>query len=393
MNLSNWVFERFGREHYSPGLERMRFALGESLHQLNQIKIVTIVGTNGKGETTLRLARKLQEKRFAAWTSPHVKCLTERFRNHEGLISHSDLKALLEKTYQEVVEKKFQLSFYEFLFLVFCRWVEQQDLDYLLLEVGLGGEFDAVNVLDANLVLLPSISRDHQEFLGNRYDGILKEKLGVLRAGSTLISFLDLNYLNERIEEKVFSIGVKWLNFSKFTSDFNFSQKNQFLAHVGADFLLGKLDPVNPTQNLIFDESKVENRGEVVCRGEADFHLFGSHNVDGMRKLIQFLHSGIYTSNKLEFNTTIISFSARSKKDLETMMKMLKGRSALGKVIVTHFSHPKACEMVLLRELSLQEGLEFVEDINAYISSILSGRVLVAGSYYFLSHIKSLLGQ
>lgn len=392
MNLSNWVFERFGREHYSPGLERMRFALGESLYQLNQIKIITIAGTNGKGETTLRLAQKLKEKRFAAWTSPHVKCLTERFRNHEGLIPHSDLKALLEKTYQEVLEKKFQLSFYEFLFLVFCRWVEQQRLDYLLLEVGLGGEFDAVNVLDADLVLLPSISRDHQEFLGNRYDGILKEKLGVLRPDSTLISFLDLNYLNERVEKKVSSIGARWLNLAKFTTDFNFSQKNQFLAHVSANLLLGELDPVNPAQNLSFDESNVENRGEVVSRG-ADFYLFGSHNVDGIRKLIQFLHSGIYTSNKLEFNTTIISFSARSKKDLEAMMKMLKGRSALGKVIVTHFSHPKACEMVLLRELSLQEGLEFVEDINTYISSILSGRILVAGSYYFLAHIKSLLGE
>lgn len=388
MNLSNWVFERFGHEHYSPGLERMRLALGKSLDQLNKIKIITIAGTNGKGETTLRLARKLQHQRYAIWTSPHVKCLSERFRNQQGSISLEELKLLLEKTYEEVLSEKYQLSFYEFLFLVFCRWVESQSLDYLLLEVGLGGEYDAVNVLDADWVLLPSISRDHQEFLGQRYDGILKEKLGVLRSQATLISFLDLKYLNELIERKVSSIGANWIDLSILRDNLNFSQRNDLLAHVASEALAGR----SYAGDFTFDESNVENRGEIIQQG-AEFHLFGSHNVDGMRKLIQFLNSGIYTFNKLEFNTTVVSFSSRSVKDLKTMMKMLKGREELGKVLVTHFSHPKACELVLLRELSLQEGLEFVEDINDHISSLSSGRVLVAGSYYFLAHLKSLLGE
>ncbi|MFA5584919.1 MAG: hypothetical protein WDA09_11970 [Bacteriovoracaceae bacterium] len=392
MDLSNWVFERFGREHYSPGLERMRFALGESIQHLNQVKIITVAGTNGKGETVLRLSRKLQGKRFAAWTSPHVKCLSERFRNQDGLIPSDELFSLLEESYELVQKNKFQLSFYEFLFFVFCRWSRTQELDYLLLEVGLGGEFDAVNVLDADLILLPSISRDHQEFLGNRYDGILKEKLGVLRPQSTLISFIDLAYLNQRIEKKILSIGAEWINLSPYGRELAFSERNQLLAHVASDWAIGHRDLQKSLESFGPDSSFVENRGEVIERG-ASFHLFGSHNVDGVRKLIQFLHSGIYTSNKLKFDTTVVSFSSRSIKDLKAMMKMLKGSTVLGRVVVTSFSHPKACEGLLLSELARQEGLEFVEDISPHILSMSSERVLVAGSYYFLSYIKSTLGQ
>lgn len=392
MDLSNWVFERFGREHYSPGLDRMRLALGESLKNLNKIRIITIAGTNGKGETTLRLARSLHHKKFAAWTSPHVDSLSERFRNHNGLIAENELFHLLEKTYQEVKAGDFKLSFYEFLFLVFCRWAEEQGLDYLLLEVGLGGEFDAVNVLDADLVLLPSISRDHQDFLGPRYDGILKEKLGVLRTNSTLISFLDLSYLNELIEKKIDDIGAEWVNLAGLGSQLSFSQRNQALAYAAFSFLEDHFDSKNPLQGFVANESSVENRGEVLRHG-ADFYIFGSHNTDGMRKLIQFLHSETYTSSKLNFEMTIVSFSSRSIDDLRAMMKMLKSGRVLGRVVITSFSHSKACSASILKDLSLQEGLEFVEDISSEISSLSSGQVLVAGSYYFLSHFKSLLGQ
>lgn len=387
MDLSNWVFERFGREHYSPGLERMRFALGESIHNLNKLKIVTIAGTNGKGETALRLARNLNSHTFAVWTSPHVSCLTERFRNHEGLISKNELSVLLEETYELVLEKKYQLSFYEFLFLVFCQWVKDQDLEFLILEVGLGGEFDAVNVLDANLVLIPSISRDHQEFLGNRLDGILKEKLGVLRPGATLISFLDLNYLNQRIEKRVQAIGANWINLTSWANFMNFSHRNQLLSFIAMKILKNEEEVGRALEYFSTNDTFVENRGEILSKG-ADFHLYGSHNIDGMRKLIQFLHSGIYT-----FDTAIVSFSSRSRIDLVAMMKMLRTSSVSQRVVVTSFSHPKACEKGLLSELSLQEGLEFVEDISTHIESMLSGRVLVAGSYYFLSHIKQILGQ
>lgn len=391
MDLSNWVFERFGREHYQPGLLRMRRALGETHTHLNKLKIVIIAGTNGKGETTLRLGNFLSGAKFASWTSPHVKSLTERFRNQDGPIAEGDLKILLEESYEKYQKEGFQLSFYEFLFFVFCRWAETQALDYLLLEVGLGGEFDAVNVFDADLVLLPSISRDHQEFLGNRYDGILKEKLGVLRSKSTLISFLELQYLNEQVERKVKTLGAQWVNLNSSNKRVDsFSVKNQMLAYAGFQCLQGK-SADSLLQNFSVSYGTVENRGEIITRG-ADFHLYGSHNIDGLRKLIQFLQSDHYTFSRINFDSAIVSFSSRSSRDLVVMLRMLKN-SGLPEIVVTSFVHPKACPREVLARLCHQEGLRFVEDISAIIHQKSSGRVLVSGSYYFLSFIRSCLGQ
>src|SRR5690606_37001526 len=133
-----------------------------------------------------------------------------------------------------------------------------------------------------------------------------------------------LTYLNQRIEKKVASIGADWINLAPYGGELGFSARNQLLVHVASNWLEGCKDLLNIIESFRPDTSFVENRGEVIERG-ASFHLFGSYNVDGVRKLIQFLHSGIYTSNKLKFDTTVVSFSSRSIKDLKAMMKMLKG--------------------------------------------------------------------
>jgi dihydrofolate synthase/folylpolyglutamate synthase len=171
-SLTDKLFALYGREEMKKetGLSRIRDALGILIPTLSQKTIITVAGTNGKGETTLWLSRELGKKPHCVWISPHVERITERFRSEEGEISESELIKLVDECHELVQENNFKLSYYEFLFLVFCHWAGSRDCDYLLLEVGLGGRLDAVNVFDAKLVLLPSISRDHQEFLGHRYE-------------------------------------------------------------------------------------------------------------------------------------------------------------------------------------------------------------------------------
>jgi folylpolyglutamate synthase/dihydropteroate synthase len=144
-------------------------------------------------------------------------------------------------------------------------------------------------------------------------------------------------------------------------------------------------------ENFSVSYGTVENRGEIITRG-ADFHLYGSHNIDGLRKLIQFLQSDHYTFSRINFDSAIVSFSSRSSRDLVVMLRMLKN-SGLPEIVVTSFVHPKACPREVLARLCHQEGLRFVEDISAIIHQKSSGRVLVSGSYYFLSFIRSCLGQ
>lgn len=394
-DLVAWLLDHYGQEQMRPGLERIRHALRDLLPQFKNSKIVTIAGTNGKGETTLRLASHLEKKTFCAWISPHIERVTERFVSEEGEISEEELAHLIQACHEKVQTEKYQLTFYEFLFFVFCTWANKRNPAYLLLEVGLGGRLDAVNVFDADLVLLPSLSRDHQELLGRRYDLILKEKWGVLRPGKVLMSYMDLTYLRERAKDHVEKIQGKWIDLEslKLFPRYEFSSRNQLLAYAAFLFLEG-----TPLEHLISGEvfrgwsprrEFLEHRGEV-WKQRGEWIFFGSHNPDGLRKLIQFLHSGNYNFSRPPYDQVIVAFSRRSQEDLKTMIRMLK-ESGLGKLLVTTFTHPKSAPRDEIEGMALQEGLDFVADIESHVQGTNNCRTLVAGSYYFLGDIQSRL--
>lgn len=387
MDLTAWLLTHYGQEQMNPGLDRIKLALQDIFPELNKLRIVIIAGTNGKGETTLRLSQLLHSRTHCVWTSPHILRLTERFRNEKGEIEEEELRELIFNCHNKLKENSFKLSYYEFLFFVFCTWAQKQNPEFLLLEVGLGGRLDAVNIFDAEMVLLPSISRDHQDILGKRYDQILGEKLGTLRASSKFIHFLDKNYLIERAQERADLVGAITTSLSDIfhIPAFDFSRRNFALATAAYCQLFGKTLPLNDFKI----DSELENRGEVI-KGQNEWFFYGSHNVDGMRKLIQFLHSETYNFTRPGFDAVIVSFSKRDPVDLKVMMKMLK-RAKLGKVIVTVFDHPKAATPTEIEKFSRDEGLDFVKDIESYVhGQNKNQRVLVTGSYYFLGYFKSL---
>ncbi len=386
--LLDWLLVHYGQEQMRPGLDRMRQALFQILPQFQHTKIITIAGSNGKGETTLRLSTLLKSEKHNAWISPHIERITERFRNEEGEISFEELRNLIQLCHEKVVSENLSLSFYEFLFLVFCTWSSKNPPDYLLLEVGLGGRLDAVNVFDADLVLIPSISREHQEILGYRYDLILKEKLGTLRSKTLCLHFMENDYLVEQSNAFATSVGAKVVALKNLIQVpvYEFSLRNQLLASAAFCHLMHKhFVPTEWMTPLTF----LEHRGEVRS-GKHEWIFFGSHNVDGLRKLIQFLHSGTYNFSKPPYDTVIVAFSRRSLQDLRLMIRMLK-QAQIGKIVVTVFDHPKAAASETMEVLSREEGFQFVHDIDSFVQKAQSSqRMLVTGSYYFLGHFKSL---
>lgn len=249
---------------------------------------------------------------------------------------------------------------------------------------------DAVNVLNADIVLLTSISRDHQEFLGQRYDQILSEKMGVVRERSKIFSFFDLKYLDQKAATMAESKGAIYQNLqnSMAIPNYDFSKRNQFLAYAAFCALRGielSSDLWHPKkENLAF-------RGEVV-KGKNQWHLFGSHNIDGVRKLIQFLKSKTYNHSEPLFSVIVVSFSKRDEKDVRVMLKILKS-SGLGEVIVTGFDHSKAYPKKELEILALQEGLRFVGDISTHVQGWTHQKILVVGSYYFMSKLRPLFSN
>ena len=151
---------------------------------------VVFAGTNGKGSCVALSEALLQAQglRTAAYTSPHLLRFTERLRLAGQESEAEDWVAAFDAV--EAARQQTSLTYFEFTTLAAFMVMAHQSpsLDVVLLEIGLGGRLDAVNVIDADAVLLTSIDLDHQDWLGGDREQIGAEKAGVLRAGQVAVT-------------------------------------------------------------------------------------------------------------------------------------------------------------------------------------------------------------
>lgn len=165
------------------GLERVsivaqRLAL---FSQFQRPVIVTVAGTNGKGSSCAMLERIFAEAgyRVGCYTSPHLQRYQERVRVCSEEISDQDLCEAFDAV--ESARDTIELTYFEMGTLAAFWYFSQQPLDVLVLEVGLGGRLDAVNILDADCAIVTNVDMDHMEYLGDTREKIGLEKAGVYR--------------------------------------------------------------------------------------------------------------------------------------------------------------------------------------------------------------------
>ena len=154
--------------------------------------VVTIGGTNGKGSTCAILERILLEAgyRVGLYTSPHLLRYNERVRVQGEEVSDEALVESFERV--EAARQSTALTYFEFGTLGALDIFGRSKLDAAILEVGLGGRLDAVNIVDADVAAVVSVDLDHQAYLGDDRESIGFEKAGIYRAGRTAI-FGDTN--------------------------------------------------------------------------------------------------------------------------------------------------------------------------------------------------------
>ena len=169
------------------GLERVRQVLARLALDLGERRIVTVAGTNGKGSVIAfleSLARQAGRGVFA-YTSPHLVHFAERMRIDGEAAPAAAIVAALDRVEQARGDD--YLSYFEQITLAALCLAERSPVELVLLEVGLGGRLDAVNVLDADVAVLTSIGLDHTEWLGPTRLAIGREKIAVARAGRPLV--------------------------------------------------------------------------------------------------------------------------------------------------------------------------------------------------------------
>ncbi len=175
------------------GLERVR-AVAERLQLLQNGKlncpVITVAGTNGKGSTcaTLEGIYAAAGYKTGLYTSPHLVHFEERCRIHGQSVAAADLAAAFARVEAaRLAAPAISLSYFEYTTLACLLLIQAAQVDVAILEVGLGGRLDAVNIVDSDCAIVTSIDIDHIEFLGSDREGIGREKAGIFRAGCPAI--------------------------------------------------------------------------------------------------------------------------------------------------------------------------------------------------------------
>ena len=180
-----------------PGLER----IGEFVKRIGspdkKLKFVHAAGTNGKGSTCALLAAVLAESGYKTglFISPYVLEFRERFMINGEMIPPQILADITERLFPVIEEMKEEgkiITEFEFVLAIALTWYAEEGCDVVVLETGLGGRFDATNIIDTPLVsVITSISLDHTRILGDTYGKIAFEKCGIIKEGGTTVTYAD----------------------------------------------------------------------------------------------------------------------------------------------------------------------------------------------------------
>ncbi len=191
--LADWLsrLERRGQTPIVLGLERIA-AVDARLREAGVDRpvarsVLTVAGTNGKGSVVAYADSMLRAcgLRVGRYTSPHLLAFNERIAIDGVPVSDAALVEAFERIDQ--ARGAIDLTYFEFATLAAFELFRAADLDVAVLEIGLGGRLDAVNLIDADVGVITSIGLDHQEYLGDDRDAIGFEKAGIARAGKPLV--------------------------------------------------------------------------------------------------------------------------------------------------------------------------------------------------------------
>ena len=169
------------------GLERVAAVARRLQLDHPRCLVITVAGTNGKGSTVALLGALARAAgwRVGSFTSPHLLRYNERICIDGAEVSDDQLIEAFERV--EAARGSTSLTYFEYSTLAALELFARAELDLMLLEVGLGGRLDAVNLIDADVAVICSIGMDHRDWLGDSLQDIGREKAGILRAGRPVI--------------------------------------------------------------------------------------------------------------------------------------------------------------------------------------------------------------
>lgn len=308
---------------------------------------IHVGGTNGKGSVSLKIAEALRADgyRVGLYTSPHISSVRERIQTNGEMIPIAAVLEYLPPIFDSIEE---ELSFFDLLTALAFAFFRSSQIDWAVVEVGLGGRLDATNVIDPALSVITSIGYDHMAVLGHTLEAIAKEKGGIIKKGVPLIAG---------------PTAVPFFPSAQAVA----APPNGFYDEENSAVARAALIQLGVSESSIAKGLQARPK----CRFErfGETILDAAHNPDGFRKLIEALRFH-FPSEKFHF---VVGFS--KDKEWEKCLELIR---PLAEKISFVNTHPR---FVPLGGGSVSDAL-----------GTSSAKDVVCGSFYIMSEARSCLG-
>ena len=370
----DWLYnlKRFGIKLDLDNISRVMESLG---NPQDSLRIIHVAGTNGKGSVCAMIESILRHAgcKVGLFTSPHLVNFEERIQVGGKKIGKADMLRLVEKIKSTGV----QLTFFEFTTAMALLYFYEQDVDYVVLEVGMGGRLDATNIVKPVATAITSISFDHTSRLGITLESIAAEKAGIVKVDVPMFTPVENISIREACEAKKAPLFVV-KGEEDVGMNGKFQRKNGAIASAVALY-------------LGISDDKIKE-GLMKARWPARLEFFGNvlldcaHNPDAIEKISEFVRS-------LEYNKLYIIFGVMKDKEYEKMLGLLPGYD---EIILAKINYERAADPGELRVLCGKSLV--VEDVGRayeYVKSIAKedDLILICGSCYLAGEFLALINN
>lgn len=417
--------EGIGKFGSNYGLERTLRILEHLNNPHKDLKFIHIAGTNGKGSTTAMIAEILKEKGFKVgmYTSPFLEEFEERIQINGVNIPKETLTKLIEKVkdvVDVVIEEGYgQPTEFEIITCIMLLYFKNENIDYGVIEVGLGGRLDSTNVITPILSIITSISFDHTNILGNTLEEIAGEKAGIIKSRVPVLVYNQsdsvLNVIKKVADEKNSKVYVADFEkcqyiktveeengvyqVVKIDNDFEIKLsllgehqiKNAYLA-IKAAKIISEVEHINiSSDDIIKALYKVKWIGRLeLLANNPKVVIDGAHNIDGIRQLRR------NVEKYFKYKKVNLILGILADKDVEEMVKEITPIASKVYAVTPHSDRAQLADELKKSIIKYNSNCESFNDYELALNEALKDSnkddlVLISGSLYMIGDMRKII--